>query len=61
MHPVTSGAASGVAAGAGAWAMIDLWCPVAYPPHLLLGHVLPIVLLTVVGAVLGGRLLGVGR
>lgn len=53
MHPVLSGAALGAAAGAFAAFLVDLWCPVAYLPHLLLGHVLPLVLLTVVGAVLG--------
>ena len=23
--------------------LVDLWCPVAYEPHLLLGHVVPLV------------------
>jgi hypothetical protein len=53
------GAALGVAAGACAWVPTDLWCPVAYVPHLLLGHLLPIVILAVVGAVAGGLILRV--
>ncbi len=52
-HPVLSGAALGAAAGAFSAFLVDLWCPVAYLPHLLLGHVLPLLTLTAVGAVLG--------
>jgi hypothetical protein len=39
--------------------VIDLWCPVAYVPHLMLGHVLPVALLAALGAVLGRFLLRV--
>ena len=59
LHPVATGAAIGVAAGAGAWVMIDLWCPVAFPLHLLIGHILPLSILALVGAVLGRKLLSV--
>jgi hypothetical protein len=52
-HPIATGAALGVAAGAGSWVLVDLWCPLASPMHLLLGHVLPIALLAVLGGVLG--------
>jgi hypothetical protein len=52
-HPAVTGAAMGVAAAACAWVFIDLWCPVAYVPHLLLGHVLPVVVLGTLGALLG--------
>lgn len=45
-----NGAAMGVAAGACAWVAVDLWCPVAYVPHLLLGHLLPLLLLAGIGA-----------
>ena len=37
------------------WVLVDLSCPVAYVPHLLLGHVLPLLLITGVGAGLGQR------
>jgi hypothetical protein len=43
------GAAIGAAAGAWSWTLTDLWCPVAYVPHLLLGHVLPVALLAIAG------------
>jgi len=36
---------------------VDLWCPVASVPHLLLGHVLPLGILAAVGALLGDALL----
>jgi len=40
---------------------VDLWCPVAYAPHLLLGHIAPMLILAGVGAVVGRRVLGIGR
>ena len=52
-RPVATGAAFGTAAGAVAWTLVDLWCPVGHPQHLLLGHVLPTFLLALVGAALG--------
>ncbi len=55
-HPRLTGMALGTAAGAFAWVLVDLWCPVAYFPHLLLGHVLPLVLLAGIGAAAGGVL-----
>ena len=60
-HPALNGAAMGFAAGACAWFAVDLWCPVAYLPHLLLGHVLPLFVLGVVGALLGQALLSLRR
>jgi hypothetical protein len=51
------GAAAGAALGAAVWVLVDLNCPVAYAPHLLLGHVLPLLASTVVGAGLGEPLL----
>jgi len=59
LHPALNGAMLGVAAGACAWVAVDLWCPVAYVPHVVLGHVLPLVVLTGVGALLGQSLLSV--
>ena len=57
VHPYLTAAAFAAAAGAGAWVFVDLWCPVGYVPHLLIGHVAPIVLLSGLSALLGGRLL----
>ena len=58
LHPALNGAVIGVAAGACAWVTADLWCPVAHLPHLLLGHVLPLLVLAAVGALLGCARLG---
>jgi hypothetical protein len=41
----------------GSSVLIDLWCPVSYLPHLLVGHVLPIAVLAAAGAAIGRRLL----
>jgi hypothetical protein len=59
IHPRALGLALGVAAGAGAVALVDLWCPVAHVPHLLVGHVAPMLLLGGLGALVGARALGV--
>jgi hypothetical protein len=56
-HPALNGAVIGVACGACAWVPLDLWCPVASVPHLLLGHVLPLGILAGAGAFLGHTLL----
>jgi hypothetical protein len=59
-QPVTpgwSGAALGVTVGAVSWVLVDLWCPVGYFPHLLLGHYAPQLALAAVGAIVGQRLL----
>lgn len=57
VQPALNGAVAGLAAGACAWVAVDLWCPVAYVPHLLLGHVLPLGVLAGAGALLGQALL----
>lgn len=57
VRPALNGASMGVAAGACAWVAVDLWCPVASVPHLLLGHVLPLSILAATGALLGQALL----
>jgi hypothetical protein len=36
--------------------MVELWCPLADPGHVTTGHVLPVVLLTLVASGVGGRL-----
>jgi Negative regulator of sigma F len=56
-----TGAAFGAGAGLGSALLVDLWCPVSYVPHLLLGHVLPIAVLAAGGAAVGRRILGVQR
>jgi hypothetical protein len=61
MTPRATGAAFGAGAGLGSALLIDLWCPVSYVPHLLIGHVLPIAVLAAVGAAVGGRILGALR
>ena len=61
MTPRATGAAFGAGAGLGSALLVDLWCPVSYVPHLLLGHVLPIAILAAAGAAVGGRILGALR
>ena len=61
LTPAATGAAFGAGAGLGSAVLVDLWCPVAYLPHLLLGHVLPIVVLAGLGALFGWRILRVRR
>jgi hypothetical protein len=58
-HPRALGAALGVMSGACAAVLVDLWCPVGHAPHLLLGHVLPMVLLGGLGYWFGQRVLAV--
>jgi hypothetical protein len=59
VRPALNGAILGSAAGACAWVAGDLWCPVAFVPHLLLGHVLPLFVLAGVGALLGQVVLSI--
>lgn len=53
VHPRLTGAAIGAAVGACVWVAVDLWCPVAYVPHVVLGHALPLVLSIALGTWLG--------
>jgi hypothetical protein len=57
VQPALNGAVIGFAAGAFAWVAADLWCPIAYVPHVLLGHLLPLGVLAGIGALLGRALL----
>ena len=57
VHAPVSGAALGVTAGSWAAVLVDLWCPLTNVPHVLVGHVLPLVILAAVGGVLGHRVL----
>jgi hypothetical protein len=59
--PWALGAAVGATCGAWAGILVDLWCPLVNTPHVLVGHVLPIVLLIGAGTALGRVLLGVRR
>jgi len=61
MTPRATGAAFGAGAGLGSALLIDLWCPVSYVPHLLIGHVLPIAVLAAAGAAVGRWILGMRR
>src|SRR5260221_7596575 len=56
VHPRATAAALGTAAGASAWVLVDLWCPVGYLPHLLLGHVLPLFLTILASIAFGSRI-----
>jgi hypothetical protein len=57
VHPGIAGAVLGVTAGLAAGSLVDLWCPVGHIPHVLLGHILPLVLVALAGAWAGRRLL----
>jgi hypothetical protein len=61
LHPRLTGAAFGAAVGAGSWVLVDLWCPVSYVPHLLLGHVLPLLLSIALSALFGSRVIALGK
>jgi hypothetical protein len=61
IHPGLTGAARGVALGAIGGVLIDLWCPIANPSHVALGHVAPMIVLMALGAVVGRRVNGVRR
>lgn len=58
-RPDMLGAAGGAAAGAWSGVLAILWCPTTSPWHVLLGHVVPITLLTCIGSLLGASMLGV--
>jgi hypothetical protein len=61
VHPVAGGAALGAAAGAFGGITVDLWCPLTNSPHVLVGHVLPIVVLALVGMIAGRFVLAIRR
>jgi hypothetical protein len=58
-HPRATGAAMGVVAGVWGAVLIDLHCERTDILHVTLGHVLPVLVLALVGWVLGARWLGV--
>jgi hypothetical protein len=57
VHPGHAGMGIGVALGLAVATFVDAWCPVAYVPHLLLGHILPLALLGAAGLWLGKKIL----
>jgi hypothetical protein len=57
VHPGATGAAIGASVGCTTGVLLDLWCPIADPAHVLLGHVLPLLLLSFGGVLLGKWLL----
>jgi hypothetical protein len=57
-HPRATGASLGAVAGAWSGVMMDLHCEQTDVLHVALGHVGPALLLALVGALLGERLLG---
>jgi hypothetical protein len=58
-HPRATGAAMGVVSGAWAAMLIDLHCEHSDLMHVTLGHVLPALLLGLLGFILGAAVLGV--
>jgi hypothetical protein len=58
-HPAWVGAAVGVVSGAWADLVVDAWCPLTNAPHVLRGHVAPILALVLAGSFLGHRFLSV--
>jgi hypothetical protein len=59
VQPTLQGAAAGIASGALAGVLVDAWCPLTNAAHVLHGHLLPMLLLGVVGAACGKRLLAI--
>jgi hypothetical protein len=57
IHPHVTGAALGAACGASAGVMVEMWCPVEAPRHLLVGHVAPMLLMAALWALLGVRVI----
>lgn len=59
VQPALQGAAAGIAAGALAGVLVDAWCPLVNAPHVLHGHLVPMLLLGVVGAACGKWLMAI--
>ena len=57
VHPGRAGMAIGIGLGLGVATLVDAWCPVAYVPHLLLGHILPLAALGAIGFFVGRKVL----
>lgn len=61
VHPRATGAVIGAAAGAAGGLLMQLHCPWGGPVHAALGHALPVVALSIVGALAFGRVLAPRR
>jgi hypothetical protein len=59
VHPLATGAALGAACGASAGVMVEMWCPVAAPRHIVVGHVAPMLVMAIIGAMLGARIIAI--
>ena len=59
IRPEATGAILGAAAGAWGTVLIELHCELTLPRHVVLGHLMPIVLLAIVGAAVARSLLAV--
>jgi len=57
VHASAAGAALGAAAGTFGGVTVDVWCPLSTSSHVLVGHVLPLVILSAAGAILGRMVL----
>ena len=57
--PRLTGAAIGAASGAWGALAIELHCSHASPEHVVLAHLLPVVLLTLVGVLVGDRVVAI--
>lgn len=57
--PAALGAAAGATTGAMAGVLVDLWCPLTNDGHVLRGHVFPLIVLAIAGALVGRKTLGV--
>lgn len=58
VNPRATGGAVGAAAGAWAGVLIHLHCPVSVTMHVALSHVLPIVIFSLIGTLVGRRVIG---
>jgi hypothetical protein len=56
VHGALAGAALGVAVAAAAGVLVELWCPIADPAHVAVGHILPFALFAGLGAIAGTRI-----
>ncbi|HEX9294871.1 MAG TPA: NrsF family protein [Polyangiaceae bacterium] len=56
-HPRLAGLSAGASVGLCVALFVDMWCPVGYVPHFLIGHILPIALLALAGLWFGKVLL----
>lgn len=54
-----SAAGLGALAGLFAALLVDLWCPVGHPAHVLIGHVLPMLTWTAVAGRVGRRIVAI--